>query len=112
MSDFDPTKPIKDPKIWYPQGMYVSQGDNGQKTFVLAKQDMGSLNRYVMTGRMLPTARKEYTSTIGVADTSVISNEIWNAIDDLLKIYTTVSLLTAHWPLDERCGLSADYAIA
>ncbi|OJJ88372.1 uncharacterized protein ASPGLDRAFT_31525 [Aspergillus glaucus CBS 516.65] len=90
MSDFDPTKPIKDPKVWYPQGMYISQGDNGQKTFLLAKKDMGSLNRYVMTGRMLPTDRTEYTSTIGVADTSVISDEVWGAVDNLLRVYKTI----------------------
>lgn len=90
MSDFDPTKPIKDPKVWYPQGMYISQGNNDQKTFLLAKQDMGSLNRYVMTGRMLPTDRTEYISTIGVADASVISDEVWGAVDNLLRIYTTI----------------------
>jgi hypothetical protein len=94
MSTFDPTKPIDDPSVWFPQGMYVQQtkrGSDGQ-VFILAQADMASLNRYAWTGRLLAVTRDEYTQSLGISNTSEMSDSVWGAVDTLLVKYATVSI--------------------
>jgi len=90
---FDPTKPIDDPSVWFPQGMYVQQKrkDGEKPVFILADTDMSSLNRYAWTGRLLATTRDEYTLSLGINDNSEISEPVWGAVDTLLGKYKTVS---------------------
>ncbi|KAI0453831.1 hypothetical protein F5B21DRAFT_504924 [Xylaria acuta] len=105
MSAFDPTKPIDDPSVWYPQGMYVQQEkrDGEGPVFVLAQTDMASLNRYAWTGKLLPVTRDEYTLSLGISDGSEISEPVWGAVDLLLGKYSTMKTDTSQflditWP--------------
>ena len=93
MSAFDPTKPINDASVWKPQGMYVKQDtkDGKEEVFILAKEDMSALNRYVWTGKLLPTNRDEYKRSLGILDGTEISDNVWTAADQLLVSYTAVS---------------------
>ncbi|KAB8076620.1 hypothetical protein BDV29DRAFT_154483 [Aspergillus leporis] len=90
MASFDPTKPIDDPSVWYPKGMYVEQQTRygNQKVFILAQSDIAALNRYVWTGKMLPTTRDEYKLSLRFSEGSEISDPVWTAADRVLGTYS------------------------
>ncbi|KAI0521855.1 hypothetical protein F5B22DRAFT_506483 [Xylaria bambusicola] len=105
MATFDPTKPIDDPVVWYPQGMYIQQktrvGDD--QVFILSSTDMSALNRYAWTGRLLATTRDDYKASIGISDASQLSDSVWSAVDTLLGKYSTIKsdttqFLDVTWP--------------
>jgi hypothetical protein len=97
MASFDPTKPIDDPSVWYPKGMYVEQQTRygNQKVFILAQSDIAALNRYVWTGKMLPTTRDEYKLSLRFSEGSEISDPVWTAADRVLGTYSAVRCLGA-----------------
>jgi hypothetical protein len=92
MSGFDPNKPLDDPSVWYPKGMYIEKGrkDEGEMVFVLADEDMAALNRYTWSGALLPTTRDALQKNLGILDGNEISKEVWAAADDLLDTYSKV----------------------
>lgn len=108
MSDFDPTKPITDPTVFFPKGLYVDNRvpkydenygeyvydkSDDTKAFVLQSSDMKSLNRFLITGRLLQTTRPEYLRMLGIRDTEgVISAALEEVLTDLLKTYGEVRI--------------------
>lgn len=94
MTHFDPSKPIDDPEVWCPQGMYVEDESdpNGDPIFILAQSDMASLNRFLWNGKQLPTTRDEYKASLGIIDGSEISKPVWEAADKTLSVYGAVRI--------------------
>lgn len=92
---FDPTKPIDDPTVWYPKGMYLEDatGPDGEPIFILAEKDMAALNRYVWSCKLLPTNRDDYKLSLGIVDGSEISAPVWSAADKVIATYKGVSIL-------------------
>lgn len=94
MASFNPSKPIDDPTVWYPKGMYVKKEATevapSREVFILAQSDMASLNRYVWTAKLLPTTRDEYKQSLAITDGGVITREVWSAADNVLTTYGTV----------------------
>lgn len=104
MAAFDPSKPIDDPQVWYPKGMFIDNkaqqltikvyaADDENKTFILDHDKMVALSRFLWTGKLLPTGRDAYIKTLGLTTTEEITDKVWNEIDNLLKTYTEVCQL-------------------
>lgn len=64
--------------------------DDGDVVFSLGNADMGSLNRYLHGGRVLPLDRTTLCDKVGIVDTSLISDPIWTKIDGLVDAYKLV----------------------
>ncbi|KAG6035307.1 hypothetical protein E4U41_006149 [Claviceps citrina] len=103
MSGFDPRKPITDPSVFAPRGMYVDNrtsskagvysedDDDTEKAFVFDASDMKALNRFLGTGRKLQTSRAEYLRWLGIQDTpGEISVDLGKELESLLKTYTSI----------------------
>ncbi|EHK19967.1 uncharacterized protein TRIVIDRAFT_111733 [Trichoderma virens Gv29-8] len=105
MATFDPSKPIDDPQVWFPKGMFVDNTaqkltikvydvdtpDDEDKTFILNHDKMVALSRFLWTGKLLPTDRDAYIKTLGLITTEEITDEVWTEIDHLLGTYTEIS---------------------
>ncbi|KAJ4864054.1 hypothetical protein T069G_00584 [Trichoderma breve] len=102
MADFDPSKPIDDPQVWFPKGMFVDNNaqqlttkvhalDDDGKTFILNHDKMVAFSRFLWTGKLLPTSRDAYVKTLGLNTTEEITDQVWDEIDNLLKTYTEIS---------------------
>ncbi|KAE8388998.1 hypothetical protein BDV23DRAFT_173435 [Aspergillus alliaceus] len=98
---------IDDETVWFPKGQTMSKtnlnkaarrpsaadgdSDNDDDTvFSLGNADMGSLNRYLHGGRVLPLDRTSYCNQTGIVDTSLITPKIWNKVDELIEAYKSV----------------------
>ncbi|KAB8229588.1 uncharacterized protein BDW43DRAFT_186907 [Aspergillus alliaceus] len=98
---------IDDETVWFPKGQTMSKtnlnkaarrpsaadgdSDNDDDTvFGLGNADMGSLNRYLHGGRVLPLDRTNYCNQTGIVDTSLITPKIWNKVDELIEAYKRV----------------------
>lgn len=101
MADFDPSKPIDDPQVWFPKGMFINNkvqqlnikvhaADDDDKTFILNHDKMVAFSRFLWTGKLLPTNRDAYIKTLGLTTTKEITDQVWDEIDNLLKTYTEV----------------------
>ncbi|KAK5994342.1 hypothetical protein PT974_04816 [Cladobotryum mycophilum] len=105
MAQFDPSKPIDDPVVWFPKGMFivnkaqkltivayaVDTADEEEKTFILNRDKMVALSRFLWTGKLLPTNRDSYIKTLGLTTTSAMSTKVWAEVDSLIKTYTEVN---------------------
>ncbi|KAL7954361.1 hypothetical protein V8C34DRAFT_317324 [Trichoderma compactum] len=102
MAAFDPSKPIDDPQVWYPKGMFIDNeaqqltikvyaANDENKKFILDHDKMVALSRFLWTGKLLPTGRGAYIKTLGHTTTEEITDKVWNEIDNLLKTYTEIS---------------------
>ncbi|KAI1776743.1 hypothetical protein F4818DRAFT_440141 [Hypoxylon cercidicola] len=112
MSRFDPTKPIDDPTVWYPApGLWVktdstrgnrkvgnskdgggndNDDDDSGDAFALDSADYAALNRYVWTAKLLPTNRDDYKNIIGISTDDELTDDIWNAADNVIVTYSTM----------------------
>ncbi|KAL7934086.1 hypothetical protein V8C35DRAFT_280397 [Trichoderma chlorosporum] len=101
MASFDPSKPIDDPEVWFPKGMFIDNkaqnlttkvyaADDEDKTFILNHDKMVALSRFLWTGKLLPTDRDAYIKTLGLTTTDEITENVWKEIDNLLTTYTQV----------------------
>ncbi|KAI2732414.1 hypothetical protein CBS147332_1553 [Penicillium roqueforti] len=101
MTSFDPSKPINDPSVWYPKGLFLdnktkkitafSAEQDDDKTFLLDDENMVALSRFLWTGKLLPTDRETYIRVLGLTDTNEMSDKVWKEVDNLLGTYTEVS---------------------
>ncbi|KAJ8116003.1 hypothetical protein ONZ43_g4536 [Nemania bipapillata] len=104
---FDPTKPIDDPKVWYPHpdlwvefdpsnkclsgdGDDDDDGDDDPNThaFALDSADFAKLNRYIWTAKLLPTNRNDYMNYNSIPSNNDLPQEIWDAADGVIATYT------------------------
>lgn len=103
MTKFDPSKPIEDPSVWFPKGMFISNKtrktftvtvaeDDDDKTFILNHDKMVALGRFLWTGKLLPTDRDAYIKVLGLTNTEEMSEKIWTEVDSLLGTYTEVRI--------------------
>ncbi|KAF3077046.1 hypothetical protein CFAM422_000390 [Trichoderma lentiforme] len=116
MADFDPSKPIDDPQVWFPKGMFIDNkaqqltinvhaADEDDKTFILNHDKMVAFSRFLWTGKLLPTSRDAYVKTLGLTTTEEITDQIskdctqfkevtWDKLVDLsgqIKTYATMA---------------------
>ncbi|PNP49636.1 hypothetical protein THARTR1_09647 [Trichoderma harzianum] len=102
MAHFDPSKPIDDPEVWFPKGMFIDNNaqqltikvydaDDENKTFILNQKQMVALSRFLWTGKLLPTDRNAYIKTLGLTTTKEITDKVWKEIDALIKTYSEIS---------------------
>ena len=104
MPPFDPTKPISDPTIFYPNGLWINNhslapkgvtvenaNDDDPKTFALNAGSMKALNRFLGTGQLLQTTRYDYLRWLGVEDVSgEVSDDLGKEVDILVATFTKV----------------------
>ncbi|OPB37169.1 hypothetical protein A0O28_0040810 [Trichoderma guizhouense] len=102
MADFDPSKPIDDPQVWFPKGMFINNkvqqltikvhaAADDDKTFILNHDKMVAFSRFLWTGKLLPTNRDAYIKTLGLTTAEEITDQVWDEIDNLLETYTEIS---------------------
>ncbi|KAL7948623.1 hypothetical protein V8C42DRAFT_363099 [Trichoderma barbatum] len=108
MAAFDPSKPVDDPQVWFPKGMFIDNNADQltikvyaidadadeDKTFILNHDKMVALSRFLWTGKLLPINRDAYIKTLGLTTTEEITDKVWAEIDNLLKTYTTFKEVT------------------
>ncbi|KAI0528435.1 hypothetical protein GGR58DRAFT_496002 [Xylaria digitata] len=94
MSRFDPTKPIDDPTVWYPNpDLWVktnpTRSDDGDddQAFALDSSDFAALNRYVWTAKLLPTDREFYKNVIGIVANDELPSNVWATADKVIETY-------------------------
>ncbi|TGO09625.1 hypothetical protein BTUL_0159g00100 [Botrytis tulipae] len=96
---FDPSRPIDDEKVWFPKGMFVDNRANSrfgfdagddERAFIFNSSDMKALNRFLGTGRLLPTTRNEYLRSLGILTTDPLSTDLANEVDSLVSTYTKI----------------------
>lgn len=102
MTSFDPSKPINDPSVWSPKGLFLdnktkkitafSAEQDDDKTFLLDDENMVALSRFLWTGKLLPTDRETYIRVLGLTDTNEMSDKVWKEVDNLLGTYTEVCM--------------------
>lgn len=98
---FDPSRPIDDEKVWFPKGMFVDNRANSrfdfdsgddERAFIFNSSDMKALNRFLATGRLLPTTRNDYLRSLGILTTDPLSTDLANEVDSLVATYTKVRI--------------------
>ncbi|KAF7891948.1 hypothetical protein EAF00_008250 [Botryotinia globosa] len=96
---FDPSRPIDDEKVWFPKGMFVDNRANSrfgfdsgddERAFIFNSSDMKALNRFLGTGRLLPTTRNEYLRSLGILTTDPLSTDLANEVDSLVSTYAKI----------------------
>lgn len=66
---------------------------NDEKSFVFDASDMKALNRFLGTGRRLPTTRAEYLRSLGIVDNpGEVSKELGKEVETLVGTYSSVSI--------------------
>ncbi|KAM3150676.1 hypothetical protein ABEW05_008977 [Botrytis cinerea] len=98
---FDPSRPIDDEEVWFPKGMFVDNrthskfgfdaGDD-ERAFIFDSSDMKALNRFLGTGRLLPTTRNEYLRSLGILTSDPLSRDLTSEVDSLVVTYTKVRI--------------------
>ncbi|KAM0186088.1 hypothetical protein ACHAPC_004788 [Botrytis cinerea] len=96
---FDPSRPIDDEGVWFPKGMFVDNrthskfgfdaGDD-ERAFIFDSSDMKALNRFLGTGRLLPTTRNEYLRSLGILTSDPLSRDLTSEVDSLVVTYTKI----------------------
>ncbi|THV52656.1 hypothetical protein BGAL_0073g00310 [Botrytis galanthina] len=96
---FDPSRPIDDEKVWFPKGMFVDNRANSRfdfdsgdddRAFIFNSSDMKALNRFLATGRLLPTTRSDYLRSLGILTTDPLSTDLAKEVDSLVATYTKI----------------------
>ncbi|CAD6449396.1 cf2bf657-6cf4-4c0e-a4aa-4d25ddde8687 [Sclerotinia trifoliorum] len=96
---FDPSRPIDDEKVWFPKGMFVDNRTNSRfasdpedddRAFIFNSSDMKALNRFLGTGRLLPTTRNDYLRSLGILTTDPLSLDLGKEVDSLVTTYTKI----------------------
>lgn len=93
MPAFDADKALSDETYWFPKSLYNDDG-----TFILTTTDMAALNKYIWAGRLLPVAREEYVTRLGITNSKEIQAPLWQAVDGLLKVYAEVCIVVFFSP--------------
>lgn len=104
---------IDDETLWFPKSQTMGKTDSPKSyrqratkdddddddddvVFSLGNADMGSLNRYLHGGRVLPLGRTAFCDKAGIIDTSLITSTIWTKVDALISAYKSVSSIPTH----------------
>lgn len=99
MATFNPRRPIRDPSIWFPRGMHVTRGPSGaggdstaqdEKIFIMFSGYIPAINRYLWTGKLLPTNLESYKLYLGIHDGNELSRAVWHAVERVLAVYNRV----------------------
>lgn len=101
---------IDDETAWFPKDQTMTvpkppdptrnndDETNNTVIFSMANADMGSLNRFLHAGRVLPLDRNTYCLQAAILDQNAITQPIWEKVDGVITVYNNVSLQRSLMP--------------